>query len=133
MNRFTHLVIILLGLAAGCAGPSALQRSQPLAQGQQLQQHDEFAAADATLASAEVFAPASALVFDLPIARDLPPLNLDRESHQPGAFVGFEGPSAEYHTVLINSYQGGGYGYGCDAGDGYQRVDLIQRSSVRYR
>ncbi len=82
------------------------------------------------MASAQVSPAASALVFDLPIARDIPPLNLDRQSREPAAFVGFEGPSIEYHTVLINNTQNVG---DCDLGDCYQRQDFIQRTSVRYR
>jgi len=95
------------------------------------------------MASAQFSAPASALVFDLPVASDIEPLDLDRDSRQPGAFVGYEGPSIEYHTVLINNTQSVGNGYGCgygcglngacNFGDSYQRQDLIQRTSVRYR
>ena len=84
------------------------------------------------MASADFSEPASALVFDLPIARDIPPMNLDRASREPGAFVGNESPSVEYHTVLINSFQGAGFG-DRGFGDSYQRQDFVQRTSVRYR
>ena len=130
MKRIIFPTLFALGLAAGCAGPTASQqRPQPLAGDQR---PDQYPAAAATMASAEFCEPASALVFDLPVARDVPPLNLDRASREPAAFVGFEGPSAEYHTVLINSFQGAGSG-DCCFGDSYQRQDFVQRTSVRYR
>jgi hypothetical protein len=138
MNRLIAPSVVLVALAAGCAGPtSCWQRSQRVAPGQQPQEQVEFSAADVEKASARLAPAASALVFDLPVAYDVPTFNLDRESRQPAAFVGFEGPSVEYHTVLINNSQSVGVGFGCgldgSLGDGYQRQDTIQRTSVRYR
>jgi len=130
MNRFTFPSLMVFCLVAGCAAQGTGQRNQ------QAQQQIEYPAAEAVMATAQFPPPASALVFDLPVASDNPPLNLDRESREPGAFVGFEGPSIEYHTVLINNTQsvGSGFGYGtCGFGDSYQRQDLIQRTSVRVR
>lgn len=127
MNRFIFPTLFVFGLAAGCAGQS--QQARPVA-GELQSGKTAYPAAEATMASAEVFQPASALVFDLPVARGLPPLNLDRASREPTAFVGFEEPSVEYHTVFIDDVQGSnGYGWG----NGYQREDVIQRTSVRYR
>jgi hypothetical protein len=136
MNRFVFPSLMLFCLATGCAAQGGQRLSY-----QQTHEQLEASAADGALASAQFSPPASALVFDLPVASDIPPLDLDRQSREPGAFVGFEGPSIEYHTVLINNTQNAGFGLGfgcglygpCDFGDSYQRQDLIQRTSVRYR
>jgi len=131
MNRFTFASLLLFLLVAGCAArPNAAQQPQLLARERQPAQPVDDPPSEAVIAAAQFSAPASALVFDLPVARDLPPLNLDRQSREPAAFVGFEGPSAEYHTVLINNTQCVG---NCGYGDSYQRQDLIERTSVRYR
>lgn len=124
------------GLLAGCAGlsPSATPgaatiRSATSAEG----------AGEAVAASDHVAAPASALVFDLPVAQGMPPINLDRSIRQPAAFVGYEGPTVEYHTTVIDNRQGVGSGWygGCGfygaPDDGYQRQDVTVRTSVRYR
>jgi hypothetical protein len=97
---------------------------------------EQGGSAEAQTASADASPAASALVFDLPVAQGLPPINFDRASREPGAFVGYEEPSVEYHSVFIYSSQStgiGGSGFGDCLNDGYQRVDVIQRSSVRYR
>jgi hypothetical protein len=96
-------------------------------------------AGEAIPAAERVPAPASALVFDLPVAQGLPPINLDRSIRQPAAFVGYEGPTVEYHTTIIDNRQGvpGCYGGGCGfygaVDDSYQRQDVTVRTSVRYR
>lgn len=142
MRLFTALRLAMpvcaTALMSGCAvhsSPTAPPASRSLGAAGT----GDPATGEAVPAAERIAAPASALVFDLPVAQGLPPINLDRSIRQPAAFVGFEGPTVEYHTVLIDNRQGVGNGWygGCGffggTDDSYQRQDVTVRSSVRYR
>ena len=71
--------------------------------------------------------PASALVFDPPVAADLPPLDLSREPRQAMAFGGFEQSAETYSYVRTDDRQSTAYL------DSYDRrtISIQLRSSNR--
>jgi hypothetical protein len=85
--------------------------------------------------------PAAALVFDPPVVRQAPPIDLSRYGRAPEAFVGYEQGTVEYHYVRVDDRQragdgwnrgfgwGGSWGYG----DRYERRAVSERIGVRYR
>lgn len=86
---------------------------------------------------------ASALVFDPPVTIGEEPLELSRADRQPGAFVGYQGPTVEHFYIRMDDSQvgssfGGGGRYGGWGGGGgsfdfYERRAITERSGVRFR
>ena len=90
-------------------------------------------------------ASATALVFRPPIAEYAPPIDLDRESRQPTAFVGYEDGITESYLIQTEDRQvfgGGIYGVGGSGSSGsaygggygrYERRAYIEKTGVLHR
>ena len=87
---------------------------------------------------------ASALVFDPPVTIGEEPLELSRADRQPGAFVGYDGPTVEHVYIRMDdsqigsSFGGGGRRGGWGGGGGgsfdfYERRAITERIGVRFR
>jgi hypothetical protein len=123
------MLILSCGWASGCASTAPGPANAP----------DRAAA----LPEADVefdAVPAAALVFDPPVARQEPPLQLSRQGRATEAFVGYEQGIVEYHYVRVDDRQrtgagwDRGFGVGWGAwGDRYERRAVSERFGVRYR
>jgi hypothetical protein len=95
--------------------------------------HREIAPADDRFAAARPAA--AALVFEPPVARDGPPLELARDGRGPEAFVGYAEGVAEYFYLRWDdrqaSYGAGRHGGGFD--DRYERRAISEKVGALYR
>ncbi len=70
---------------------------------------------------------AVALVYEPPIAADLPRLALARDTREPAAFLGYRQLTVEYFVVHRDDWQMDGYP------DQFTRRAISDQSGVRYR
>jgi hypothetical protein len=105
------LPLILLSTLIGCSS----NRPQPVP------------VADHTYDEPAYSYPASALVFDPPIAAGLPPIDLSREPREVMAFAGFQQASTTFSFVRTDDRQSTGYR------DSYDRrtISIQMGSSTR--
>ena len=73
-------------------------------------------------------AAASALAFDPPLAPDYPLLGLDRDSREPGAFIGYQDSVTEYFASGLSDNQSDDPNQA-----GFDRWSSSTRVGVRYR
>lgn len=85
---------------------------------------------DALLAAARPAA--AALVFEPPVARDVPPPMLARDGRHPEAFVGYAEGEREYFYLRWDDRQSN-WGRGRHGGDRYERRAISERVGVLYR
>jgi hypothetical protein len=110
-------MVLGLSLAAGCA-------SQPRHRQAAASVEDEYGPAR----------PASALVFDPPVAVDGPPLDLARDGRAQEAFVGYAEGVTEYFYLRWEDRQAA-YGSGHHGGrdDYYERRAVSEKMGALYR
>ena len=113
---YRALMVLGLSLAAGCA-------AQP--------KHRQVAGVEDEFGPAR---PASALVFDPPVARDGPPLDLARDGRDQQAFVGYAEGVTEYFYLRWDDRQAS-YGSGRHGGydDRYERRAVSEKMGALYR
>ena len=116
--RFILLVVAAALVTGGCARqPGNVRRARGNA--------DDPALAGARPAAA-------ALVFEPPVARDVPPPQLARDGRQPEAFVGYPVGVAEYFYLRWDDRQSN-WGRGRHGGDRYERRAISEKVGVLYR
>lgn len=87
------LSIMLLAGLVGCAS-HPVEKKAPLAR---------------TYSEPAYSYPASALVFDLPTTKNLPPMDLSRDGRYPMAFAGFQQSTTTYTYTQTNDRQSSDY------------------------
>ena len=102
------LLISFISIAAGCA-----TAPKP-------------PAAPVPVLAADTEAPASALVFDLPIARDMAHPELARADRQPAVFMGFDLPTTESYITATDNVS-------TDLGDFHYQESVVVKSGTRLR
>ena len=71
-------------------------------------------------------APSSALVFDLPLARDMAHPELARADRQPAVFMGFDLPTVESYITATDNLS-------TDLGDFHIQESVVVKSGTRLR
>jgi hypothetical protein len=109
-------IIVIALLAVGCSSES----------------RDRSAKAQEPLPVLAVYkaAPSSALAFDPPVAANLPPQDLDRETRAPGAFIGYDQGIATFYYVRTDDRQFNGFGGNQLQ---YERRAISTKVGVSYR
>ena len=116
--RYAVLVIAAAFVASGCARQPA---------------HVDRAKAEPDDAFLDAARPAAAaLVFEPPVARDVPPPMLERDGRQPEAFVGYAEGVTESFYLRWDDRQSN-WGRGRHGGDRYERRAISEKVGVLYR
>lgn len=99
------VALVGLGLLAGCASQRPAQPAHPVT----------------PMSTPVVPGSSSALLFDPPLARLTPPLNLDRTGRDPAAFVGFEQTTTSSYDVWTYNNES------TDGCDDFNRATLVDK------
>lgn len=113
------LLISSMSIAAGCATAPKPPVPVLAADNQAFISTTESPASDTE-------APASALVFDLPLARDMAHPELARADRQPAVFMGFDLPTVESYITATDNVS-------TDLGDFHVQESVVVKSGTRLR
>jgi hypothetical protein len=131
----TALLVILAALISGCCCGNGSSKPVPATQQATLEPATRPQLVEVTEYESNA---SSVLVFDPPITRGAPRLDLARADRGPAAFVGYDEGVAEYFYRRVddqqnyNNFGNWGAGFGTDDSN-YNRRTVTETVGVRYR